>query len=165
MYGSLWKEELSPQWKILAVYVSPWKNVLFCWTKWRRSLICGWNSCPCLKLCLISYVFILYLFFLKGSSLIAHNREDRGLVRQKSSYFQTDVEYEATLDQISALVDISSHCQQYLSYECHKSVFFWYGGNNPFQHVAFWKYGTSTPLQLWWGWYRTSGMSMWSHWK
>ena len=129
------------------VHGSLWKNILFCWTKWCRSLICRWKSCQCFKLCFIKnivfFLCVFILFFSQGSSLITHNREDRGLVRQKSSYFQTDVEYEATLDQISALIDISSHCQQLLSYECHNSVFFWYGVNNPFQHVAFWKHGIS----------------------
>ena len=83
-----------------------------------------------------------------GTTIIGHNRNDKGLVRDTTNV-SIPVEYEASSDQIAALVSISSQCQQSLQYECIGSAL-WntssVADNYPFyDHIGWWKSSASGP--------------------
>ncbi|XP_072036319.1 uncharacterized protein [Amphiura filiformis] len=81
--------------------------------------------------------FTVYCNMSTGTSIIGHNRADRGLIR--NSAFDTLLfQYDVTFDQINALVSISSHCQQQLTYDCYGSTM-WDITNDPYGHVGFWQ--------------------------
>ena len=83
-----------------------------------------------------------------GTTIIGHNRNDKGLVRDTTTV-SIPVDYEASSDQIAALVSISSHCQQSLQYQCIGSAL-WntssVADNYPlYDHIGWWKSSASGP--------------------
>ena len=64
-----------------------------------------------------------------GVSVISHNSEEKTMVKgymYRGSYSK-DVEYNGlTMNQIINLIQASSHCEQFIKYECHHSVLLWH---------------------------------------
>ncbi|XP_066286834.1 contactin-associated protein-like 2 [Branchiostoma lanceolatum] len=60
----------------------------------------------------------------KGVTVISHDSEARTHVRgyDGAGSYMRDVTYQASLDQIRALIVVSQSCQQFIKYECYHSV-------------------------------------------
>ena len=79
-----------------------------------------------------------------GVTLISHDSEKRTLVDGSGSYFR-DIHYTgASLSQLASLTNVSSHCEQFIKYECRGSRLF-YGG------VAWWVARDSKKMTYWGG--------------
>ncbi|XP_072034746.1 contactin-associated protein-like 3B [Amphiura filiformis] len=61
-----------------------------------------------------------------GTTIIGHNSEDD---IETPSGFEThgsyikEIVYQASIPQITALIEISTHCEQYIKYECYETAF------------------------------------------
>ncbi len=82
---------------------------------------------------LMYHYLVQYIRTVSGTSIIGHDREGRGLIRD-SNIVEYPVTYDVTLGQIDALISISSHCQQRITYECYGSKLYTADG-----HVVRWK--------------------------
>ena len=64
-----------------------------------------------------------------GVSVVSHNSEQRTAVQGfmfPGSYLK-DVTYDGlTMTQITNLIQVSAHCEQFIKYECHHSVLLWH---------------------------------------
>ncbi|CAB4025534.1 Hypothetical predicted protein, partial [Paramuricea clavata] len=59
-----------------------------------------------------------------GVTVIGHNSESRTKVNgyeQRGSY-RKDITYDVTIEQIVAVINESSYCEQFIKYECHGSL-------------------------------------------
>ena len=83
-----------------------------------------------------------------GVTVISHDTESRTHVNgfeQKGSYSR-DIDYTgASIFQLEGLTSVSSHCEQFIKYECHYSYFFREGG------YAWWVSRNSTKMAYWGG--------------
>ena len=86
-----------------------------------------------------------------GVTVISHDSESRTLVRDGLGYgdagsYLSDIHYTgASLSQLASLTRVSSHCEQFIKYECYGSVIFRYGG------YAWWVSRDSTKMTYWGG--------------
>ena len=81
-------------------------------------------------------------------TVISHDSESRKLVRgcEKSGCYSRDIHYTgANLSQLARLTRVSSHCEQFIKYECYGSGL-WL--NNP---VGWWVSRDSTNMTYWGG--------------
>ena len=68
-----------------------------------------------------------------GVTVTSHNSESRTYVRQVSGYgaqgsYSRDIRYTgASLSQLASLTRVSLHCEQFIKYECHRSVLLYNG--------------------------------------
>ena len=86
-----------------------------------------------------------------GVTVISHDSESRTKVRDglgwggKGSYSR-DIHYTGvSLSQLASLTRVSSHCEQFIKYECYNSVIFRYGG------YAWWVSRDSSRMTHWGG--------------
>ena len=86
-----------------------------------------------------------------GVTVISHDSERRTKVRDGLGWggpgsYSHDIHYTgASLSQLASLTRVSSHCEQFIKYECHGSVIFRYGG------YAWWVSRDSTKMTYWGG--------------
>ena len=84
-----------------------------------------------------------------GVTVISHNSESRTYVNgygRKGSYSR-DIHYTgASLSQLASLTRVSSHCEQFIKYECYHSVLLY--SNNPY---GWWVSRDSTKMTYWGG--------------
>ena len=62
-----------------------------------------------------------------GVTVISHDSEDRTLVDgfEKAGSYSRDINYtEADLLQLASLTNVSTHCEQFIKYECINSLMF-----------------------------------------
>ena len=79
---------------------------------------------------------------------ISHDSESRTLVygHKSAGSYSRDVHYTgASLSQLVSLTRVSSHCEQFIKYECHHSVLLGWGG------YAWWVARDSTKMTYWGG--------------
>ena len=83
-----------------------------------------------------------------GVTVISHDSESRTNVRGyegKGSY-KRDIHYKgASLSQLASLTSVSSHCEQFIKYECYHSGF-WF--NSPY---GWWVSRDSSKMTYWGG--------------
>ena len=83
-----------------------------------------------------------------GVTVISHNSESRTHVRgcNPSGCYSRDIHYTgASLSQLESLTRVSSHCEQFIKYECyHSAIFKWEG-------MAWWVSRDSTKMTYWGG--------------
>jgi len=85
-----------------------------------------------------------------GVTVISHDSESRTFVHGYSGRgsYSRDIPYTgASLSQLASLTRVSSHCEQFIKYECYSSRLF-YDGNNPF---GWWVSRDSTKMTYWGG--------------
>ncbi|KAL9975060.1 hypothetical protein ACROYT_G012176 [Oculina patagonica] len=83
-----------------------------------------------------------------GVTVISHDSESRTYVKGYSSpgSYSRDIHYTgASLSQLASLTRVSSHCEQFIKYECYDSVMFRYGV------YAWWVSRDSTKMTYWGG--------------
>ena len=83
-----------------------------------------------------------------GVTVISHNSESRTHVRgcDPSGCYSRDIHYTgASLSQLESLTRVSSHCEQFIKYECYHSAIFKWGG------MAWWVSRDSTKMTYWGG--------------
>ena len=86
-----------------------------------------------------------------GVTVISHDSEGRTKVRDGLGYggqgsYSRDIHYnEASFSQLASLTRVSSHCEQFIKYECRHSVIFRYGG------YAWWVSRDSSKMTYWGG--------------
>ena len=76
-----------------------------------------------------------------GAPVISHDSENRTLVigYEPSGNYSRDIHYTgASLSQLASLTSVSSHCEQFIKYECYFSTLFREG------RYAWWVSGDST---------------------
>ena len=87
-----------------------------------------------------------------GVTVISHDSESRTYVHQVSGYgrqgsYSRDIHYTgASLSQMASLTRVSSHCEQFIKYECHGSVLLYNG--NPY---GWWVSRDSQKMRYWGG--------------
>ena len=84
-----------------------------------------------------------------GVTVISHNSESRTFVNGLCSpgSYSRDIRYTgASLSQLASLTRVSSHCEQFIKYECYHSVLL--SNNNPF---GWWVSRDSTKMTYWGG--------------
>jgi len=87
-----------------------------------------------------------------GVTVISHDSEARTLVYHSGGYggkgsYSRDIHYTgASLSQLASLTRVSSHCEQFIKYECHDSVLLY--NNNPY---GWWVSRDSTKMMYWGG--------------
>ena len=84
-----------------------------------------------------------------GVTVISHNSESRTYVRGYSSQgsYSRDIRYTgASLSQLAILTRVSSHCEQFIKYECHHSLLLY---NNYL--FGWWVSRDSTKMTYWGG--------------
>ena len=89
-----------------------------------------------------------------GVTVISHDSESRTLVRgyDPLGNYSRDIHYTGTsLSQLASLTSVSSHCEQFIKYECYHSMMFRYGG------FAWWVSRNSTKMTYWGGALSASG--------
>jgi len=62
-----------------------------------------------------------------GVTVISHDSENRMLVKgfEKPGSYKRDIQYtEANLQQLASLTNVSTHCEQFIKYECYDSLMF-----------------------------------------
>ena len=80
-----------------------------------------------------------------GVTVISHDSESRTFVNPQKSL--RDIHYTgASLSQLASLTRISSHCEQFVKYECYHSVFHFQYGT-----AAWWVSRDSTKMRYWGG--------------
>ena len=85
-----------------------------------------------------------------GVTVISHDSESRTRVRDGRGYgkqgsYTRNIHYTgASLSQLASLINASSHCEQFIKYECHSSMIF-RGG------YAWWVSRDSTKMTHWGG--------------
>ena len=83
-----------------------------------------------------------------GATFICHDSENRTLVTgyEPSGNYSRDIYYTgASPSQLASLTSVSSHCEQFIRYECYFSTLFREGG------YAWWVSGDSTKMTYWGG--------------
>ena len=89
-----------------------------------------------------------------GVTVISHNSESRTHVSGCEPYgcYSRDIHYTgASLSQLASLTRVSSHCEQFVKYECYDSIFLTLG-------FAWWVSRDSTRMNYWGGASPSSGM-------
>ena len=87
-----------------------------------------------------------------GVTLISHDSESRTYVHHSGGYgfhgsYSRDIHYTgASLSQLASLTGVSSHCEQFIKYECHHSVLLY---NNDL--YGWWVSRDSTKMTYWGG--------------
>ena len=84
-----------------------------------------------------------------GVTVISHNSESRTYVNgyESAGSYSRDIRYTgASLSQLASLTRVSSHCEQFIKYECYGSVLL--NNNNPF---GWWVSRDSTKMTYWGG--------------
>ena len=87
-----------------------------------------------------------------GVTVISHNSESRTYVHHVSGYgsrgsYSRDIHYTgASLSQLASLTRVSSHCEQFIKYECHGSVLLY--NNDPH---GWWVSRDSQKMRYWGG--------------
>jgi len=87
-----------------------------------------------------------------GVTIVSHDSESRRPVRDGLGYgargsYSRDIHYAgASLSQLASLTRVSSHCEQFIKYECHHSVLL--RNNNPY---GWWVSRDSTKMTYWGG--------------
>ena len=87
-----------------------------------------------------------------GVTVISHDSESRTYVQHSGGYggkgsYSRDIHYTgASLSQLASLIRVSSHCEQFIKYECHHSVLLF--NNNPY---GWWVSRDSTKMTYWGG--------------
>ena len=87
-----------------------------------------------------------------GVTVISHNSESRTYVHHVSGYgsrgsYSRDIHYTgASLSQLASLTRVSSHCEQFIKYECHNSVLLY--NNDPH---GWWVSRDSQKMRYWGG--------------
>ena len=87
-----------------------------------------------------------------GVTVISHDSESRTYVRQVSGWgdrgsYSRDIHYTgASLSQMASLTRVSSHCEQFIKYECHGSVLLY--NNDPH---GWWVSRDSQKMRYWGG--------------
>jgi len=85
-----------------------------------------------------------------GVTVVSHDSESRTLVRDGLGWggvgsYSRDIHYtRASLSQLASLTRVSSHCEQFIKYECYNSMIFRYG-------YAWWVSRDSTKMTYWGG--------------
>ena len=82
-----------------------------------------------------------------GVTVISHDSESRTRVKgyESPGSYSRDVHYTgASLSQLASLTRVSSHCEQFIKYECHGSVLL--NNNNPY---GWWVSRDSTKMTYW----------------
>ena len=85
-----------------------------------------------------------------GVTVINHDSENRTLVDgyEEAGSYKRDINYTgASMSQLASLTTVSSHCEQFIKYECHSSVL-WLFGLKP---DAWWVSRDSTKMTYWGG--------------
>ncbi|XP_078594422.1 contactin-associated protein-like 2 [Branchiostoma floridae x Branchiostoma japonicum] len=70
--------------------------------------------------------FSVYCDFPRGTTVVSHDSEDRTAVLPEcdpAGCYERKVNYQATLEQLSALAAVSRSCKQNFTYECYHSSF------------------------------------------
>ena len=86
-----------------------------------------------------------------GVTVIGHDSENRThvygwAIYGESGSYSRDIHYTgASLSQLAGLARVSSHCEQFIKYECYGSVIFRFGG------YAWWVSRDSTKMTYWGG--------------
>ena len=83
-----------------------------------------------------------------GVTVISHDSESRTHVSgcDPSGCYSRDIHYTgASLSQLASLTRVSSHCEQFIKYECYNSAIFRWGG------MAWWVSRDSTKMTYWGG--------------
>ena len=83
-----------------------------------------------------------------GVTVLSHDSESRTLVRGYSGpgSYSRDIHYlGASLSQLASLTRVSSHCEQFIKYECYESVMLGYGV------YAWWVSRDSSKMTYWGG--------------
>ena len=89
-----------------------------------------------------------------GVTVINHDSESRTYVHQVSGYgaqgsYSRDIHYSgASLSQLASLTRVSSHCEQFIKYECHHSVLLYNG-----DLYGWWVSRDSQKMRYWGGAY------------
>ena len=86
-----------------------------------------------------------------GVTVISHDSEKRTYVRQKhygsQDSYSRDIHYTgASFSQLASLTRVSLHCEQFIKYECHRSVLLY--NNSPF---GWWVSRDSQKMRYWGG--------------
>ena len=82
-----------------------------------------------------------------GVTIISHDSESRTYVHgcQSRGCYSRDIHYTgASLSQLASLTRVSSHCEQFIKYECHNAVLLTYG-------YAWWVSRDSSKMTYWGG--------------
>jgi len=85
-----------------------------------------------------------------GVTIISHDSENRALVDgyEEAGSYKRDIIYTgASLSQLASLTTVSSHCEQFIKYECHGSVL-WLFCSKP---DAWWVSRDSAKMRYWGG--------------
>ena len=84
-----------------------------------------------------------------GVTTIGHDSEQRTRVQgyESPGSYKKKVVYEASLDEITALIKISKHCEQFIKYECYGSVIRFSGPSI----YAWWVSRQSGQMKYWGG--------------
>ena len=93
----------------------------------------------------------------QAETMVSHNSEAKTLVdgyEGKLSY-ERDVRYSIAKSQILALIMLSDHCEQFIRYDCHKSVFWRVNATHPY---AAWESRSGKIVTYWGGAVPGSGM-------
>ena len=86
-----------------------------------------------------------------GVTVIGHNSESRTHVRGYSSQgsYSRDIHYTgASLSQLASLTTVSSHCEQFIKYECYHSALLYSYYGSPY---GWWVSRDSTKMTYWGG--------------
>ena len=84
-----------------------------------------------------------------GVTVISHDSENRTSVNgyEDMGSYSRDVHYTgASLSQLASLTRVSSHCEQFIKYECHHSVFVYKN-----QRFGWWVSRDATKMTYWGG--------------
>ena len=85
-----------------------------------------------------------------GVTVISHDSENRTLVDgyDRAGRYSRDIHYTgANLSQLASLTDVSSHCEQFIKYECFHSVLKFRSSNL----IGWWVSRNSTKMTYWGG--------------
>ena len=85
-----------------------------------------------------------------GLTVISHNSESRTYVNgyEDPGSYSRDIRYTgASLSQLASLTRVSSHCEQFIKYECYDSVL-WLSSSSPY---GWWVSRDSTKMTYWGG--------------
>ena len=84
-----------------------------------------------------------------GVTVISHDSENRTLVDgcEPAGSYSRNINYTGlSISQLASLANVSSHCEQFIKYECYGSLMF--GNNNPH---AWWVSRDSVKMTYWGG--------------
>ena len=84
-----------------------------------------------------------------GVTVVSHDSESRTLVDgyESAGEYSRSIHYSgASLSQLAKLTDVSTHCEQFIKYECYHSGF-WFGGNPD----SWWVSRDSSKMKYWGG--------------